>query len=273
MALLCVEDYQQLPREPGDYRHPYGHDRAQFADLFLPPLPGPYPVLVLVHGGCWRAEYGLEPLGQLARAVAERGVAVWNIEYRRLGNGGGWPATFLDVGTAADHLRSVAPRHNLDLGRVLVAGHSAGGHLALWLAARRQVAVQSPLFVPSPLALCGAISLAGIPDLALAIAEGICGTAASDLIGRSPQLYAHRMGDASPQALTPLGLPHLHIHGEQDALVPLASVLRYTTYALTTGDCATLLALPGTGHFELVDARTTAAEVFLHAVSRMLKMG
>lgn len=273
MALLRVEDYKRLPVEPGDYRHPYGRDRYQFADLFLPPTPGPYPVLVLVHGGCWRAEHGLEPIGQLARAAAERGIAVWNIEYRRLGNGGGWPATLHDVGAAVDHLRAVALRRNLDLSRVVAAGHSAGGHLALWLAGRRRLPVHSPLFMPNPLALRGVISLAGIPDLALAIDEGICGTAAGELISGRPQQQAQRIAEASPRALTPLGIPHLHIHGEQDAIVPLASVLRYATFALEAGDPATLLALPETGHFELVDARTAAAEAFLRAVSGMLKAG
>ncbi len=273
MTLLRVEDYKRLPGEPCDYRHPYGRDRYQFADLYLPPGPGPYPVLALIHGGCWRAEYGLEPLGQLARAVAELGVAVWNIEYRRLGNGGGWPATFLDAGAALDHLRAVALRRNLDLSRVVAAGHSAGGHLALWLAGRHRLPVHSPLFMENPLAVRGAISLAGIPDLALAIKEGICGAAAGELIGGRPPQHAQRIGDASPRALTPLGVPHLHIHGEQDDIVPLASVLRYATYALETGDRATLLALPDTGHFELVDARTPAAEVFLRAVSGMLKTG
>jgi len=271
MALLRVEDYKKLPIAPGDYRHSYGRDRCQFVDLFLPPTPGPYPVLVLVHGGCWHAEYGIEPLGQLAHAAAERGIAVWSIEYRRLGNGGGWPATFLDVGTAADHLRAVALRRNLDLSRVIAAGHSAGGHLALWLAARRQLAMHSPLFMPSPLPLCGVISLAGIPDLALAVEESICGTAVGELIGGRTQQYAQRLADASPHMWTPLGIPHLHIHGEEDEIVPLAGVLDYATHALATGDRATLLALPDTGHFELVDARTAAAEAFLRAACGMLK--
>lgn len=271
MALLRVEDYKRLPVEPGDYRHPYGRDRCQFADLFLPPGPGPHPVLVLIHGGCWRAEYGLEPLGQLARAVAELGVAVWNIEYRRLGNGGGWPATFHDVGAALDYLRAAALRRNLDLSRVVAAGHSAGGHLALWLAGRHRLPVHSQLYMRNPLALRGVISLAGIPDLALAVEEGICGTAAGELIGGPPQQHAQRIGDASPRALTPLGIPHLHIHGEQDDVVPLASVLRYASYALETGDRATLLALPDTGHFDVIDARSPAADVFLRAVSGMLR--
>ena len=93
-------------------------------------------MLALLHGGCWQAEYGLTPLGQLAQAIADRGAAVWSIEYRRLGNGGGWPATFLDAGAALDHLRTLADEYALDLRRVVTAGHSAGGHLALWLAGR-----------------------------------------------------------------------------------------------------------------------------------------
>ncbi|MEM9822266.1 MAG: alpha/beta hydrolase, partial [Bacteroidota bacterium] len=129
--LISAEEYGQLEEIQADHRITYGEDPSQFGDLFLPPSKTAAPVVLLIHGGCWRAKYGLEPMGQIARALADNGAAVWSLEYRRLGNGGGWPHTFLDVAHGADHLRELAPKYNLDLNNVVVAGHSAGGHLAL----------------------------------------------------------------------------------------------------------------------------------------------
>jgi acetyl esterase/lipase len=273
MSCQTVEHYQQLPIVPADHRYAYGADASHFADLFLPAAPGPHPVLVLIHGGCWQAAYGLEPLGQLARAIAVQGIAVWNIEYRRLGNGGGWPHTLLDAGAALDFLPTIAKAACLDLSRVVTAGHSAGGQLALWLAGRRRLPVRSLLYAPAPLPVYGVISLAGIPDLAAAAREGICGAAVSNLLGGSPQQRTEHYAAASPYALTPLGVHHLHIHGEDDEVVPVESVRRYVSYALQAGDQATMLALPAAGHFELVDARTHAAAVFLRALTHLVKPG
>lgn len=271
MALQTVEEYKRLPSAPADHRYAYGPDASHFADLFLPAAPGPHPVLVLIHGGCWQAAYGLEPLGQLARAITAQDSAVWNIEYRRLGNGGGWPHTLLDAGAALDFLLTIAKAACLDLSRVVTAGHSAGGHLALWLAGRWRLSVHSPLYAPAPLPVHGVISLAGIPDLAAAAREGICGAAVSDLLGGSPQQRTERYAAASPYALTPLGVRHLHIHGEDDEVVPVESVRRYVSYTRQAGDQAAVLTLPDAGHFELVDARTAAAAVFLHAVTTLFK--
>src|SRR5262245_48319205 len=163
--LLTVDDYLRLPSIPADHRLSYGSDPAHFGDLYLPSQPGPHPVVVLVHGGCWRAQYDLAPLGQLCVALVGEGLAVWNVEYRRLGNGGGWPTTFLDVAAAADALGGIAGQYGLDLARVVVMGHSAGGHLALWLAGRRRLPPESPLFAAAPLPLRGVVAIAGVPDL------------------------------------------------------------------------------------------------------------
>jgi len=251
-------------------RSVYGAHPSQFGELFLPTAPGPHPVVILIHGGCWRAEYGLEPLGQLAQAIADCGAAVWSIEYRRLGEGGGWPATFLDVGAALDHLRTLAGEHALDLRRVVTAGHSAGGHLALWLAGRWKLPAQSPLYTPNPLPVHGVVSLAGIPDLAAAAAQEVCGSAVSELIGGLPSTLADRYADASPAALTPLGIPHVHVHGREDDIVPLALVEQYAAAAHCAGDRATLEVLAGAGHFELVDAQTHAGGRVIAAVLALL---
>jgi acetyl esterase/lipase len=129
-SLLTVDDYERLRSTPADHRLPYGPDPAQFGDLYLPSWAGPHPVAIMLHGGCWRAQYDLAPLGQLCAVLAGEGLAVWNVEYRRLGNGGRWPTTFTDVATAADALRGFAALYALDISRVVAVGHSAGGHLA-----------------------------------------------------------------------------------------------------------------------------------------------
>lgn len=268
-SLLTVEDYRRLPTVLAGRRCFYGAHPSQFGDLFLPTTPGPHRVLVLIHGGCWRAEYGLEPLGQLAQAIADQGVAVWSIEYRRLGDGGGWPETFLDAGAALDHLRTLASEHALDLQHVVTAGHSAGGHLALWLAARVKLPAHSPLHAPNPLPVRGVVSLAGIPDLAAAAPLNVCDGAIEALIGGPPVRQGERYADASPAALTPLGVPHVHIHGRKDDIVPLALVEQYVAAAVEAGDRATLEVMPSAGHFELVDARTVAGRRVVDACVRL----
>ena len=141
-----------MPSRPADARITYGAAPEQFGELRLPTGPGPHPVVVLIHGGCWRAEYDITHIAPLATALADDGWAVWAIEYRRVGSpGGGWPGTFVDVGTAIDHLRTVAKTHPLDLSRVVVAGHSAGGHLALWSGARGLLPKDSPIATSNPL--------------------------------------------------------------------------------------------------------------------------
>ena len=126
-----------FPNPPADHVISYGEDRLQFAELRLPPGQGPFPVMLLIHGGCWLAEYDIAHIRKLAAAFTAEGIATWTIEYRRVGdNGGGWPGTFDDVAAATDHLVSMAGKFELDLDRFITAGHSAGGHLAIWLANR-----------------------------------------------------------------------------------------------------------------------------------------
>lgn len=259
-SLLTVDDYRRLPVVMAGRRCFYGAHQSQFGDLFLPTTPGPHRVVALIHGGCWRAEYGPAPLGQLAQALAKCGLAVWSIEYRRLGDGGGWPDTFLDVGMAFDHLRTLAGDYALDLHHVVTAGHSAGGHLALWLAARMKLSPHSLLYTPNPLPVHGVVSLAGIPDLIAAAEQEVCGAAVRELIGGSPAEVAARYSDASPAALTPLGVPQVHLHGGEDEIAPLRMVEEYAAQAAQAGDRATLEVLSGVGHFELVDARTAAGQ-------------
>jgi acetyl esterase/lipase len=235
----------------------YGEDACQFGDLRLPVAGGPWPVVVMIHGGYYRTRYGLDYLGHAAVALAAEGIATWNIEYRRLGNpGGGWPATFSDVGAAVDFLRALGPRCGLDLTRVVAVGHSAGGQLALWAAGRRRIAADSLLHRRDPLPLVGVVALAAVCDLRQGWQMGLSDGVIGQLMGGSPDDYPDRYAATSPAALLPLGVPQVLIHGTGDDDVPYALSREYAAAASAAGDPAELIMLDGAGHFELVDPTT-----------------
>jgi acetyl esterase/lipase len=262
-----------LRRAPRDHqRIAYGQHRQQFGHLRLPSSPGPYPVVIGIHGGYWRARYTLGYFGHACAALAERGIATWNIEYRRMGNrGGGWPGTFRDVAGAADFLRELTSTYNLDLHRVLTLGHSAGGHLALWLAGRHRIPEDSDIYTSDPLPLHGAVSLAGVLDLHRAWELGLSNQATGKLLGGSPEQRPERYRVASPYALLPLGIRHMLLHGTDDEDVPLELSERYEAAAVAAGDDATLLTLPDAGHFELVDPRSSEWSNVVTTVSLLLE--
>ena len=249
----------------------YGPDKYQFGDLRLPApgaasaaapthgvaAAGPYPVVIVIHGGYWRAAYGLGYFDEPCAALTALGVATWNIEYRRLGNrGGGWPNTLLDVALAADHLRTLAATYPLDLTRVVALGHSAGGHLACWLAARPRISANAPLHTPDPLPLRAAVALAGVVDLRRAWELRLSGAVTQTLLGGAPDAYPARYDAASPYELLPLGVPQVLFHGTADASVPFEISERYVARACERGDDVRLVTLLGAGHFEPVEART-----------------
>ncbi len=264
--LISAETYTKFPIENADYRIAYGTDESQFGDLYLPASTGPHPVAILLHGGCWRAQYGLEPMGQLCRAIANRGVAVWSLEYRRLGNGGGWPNTFLDAANGTDLLRKLASEHNLDLSRVVTAGHSAGGHLALWLAGRSKVATDSAIYTPNPLPVHSVVALAPVCDLERAVSWDICVDAADQLVGGHPRENWANYYQGSPSALLPLGVPHVTINGTHDAIVPLAYVSHFVESAKALGDDASLVPVQDVGHFEIVLATHPAGQAVIDTI-------
>lgn len=246
-----------LPPPPADARIAYGPDPLQFGDLRLLTGPGPHPVVIVIHGGFWRAAYTLDYMGTLCAALTRAGVATWSLEYRRIGDpGGAWPGTFLDVAAGADYLRTLAPKYHLDLGRVTAIGHSAGGHLALWLAARPHIPAGDPLYRPDPLPLHGVVSLAGVADLRrawdLQLSSGVVG----DLMGGAPTALAARYRTADPRELLPLAVPQRLVHGTADSIVPFEISQTYQAAATAAGDDAQLVTLPGADHFEPVDPRT-----------------
>lgn len=266
-VLLSAEEYTSLDVKSADHRIPYGTDPSQFGDLFLPAGDDPHPVVLMFHGGCWRAQYGIAPMGQLSRAIADRGVAVWSLEYRRLGNGGGWPNTFLDVATGIDKLREIADEYNLDLSKVVATGHSAGGHLALWCAARGLVSADSPIHIPNPLPIHSVIALAPVCDLERAVAWDICVEAADVLVGGHPREVWANYYQGSPSALLPLGIRHITINGTHDSIVPLEYVTHFVESAKKLGDDASLIPVQDVGHFELVMANHPAGQ---HTIDTIL---
>lgn len=253
-------------------RYVYGTEESQFGDLYLPIGVGPYPVVILLHGGFWRASYDLKLMRTLARDLAQRGIAAWNVEYRRVGNaGGGWPGTLLDVAHAADFLRSIASDSALDLNRVVTLGHSAGGQLALWLAARARLPQRSQLSVSkTPLRLVGAVSLAGANDLKLTWHHDLGQGAASAFLGGNPGTFPERYSLASPAALLPLGIPQVLVHGTHDSLVPLAISQHYARQATLAGDHVRLIELAGADHFTLINAATAAWSRIVGEIQRLL---
>jgi acetyl esterase/lipase len=211
----------------------YGPHRSQCADLHLPRVAGPHPVMVLVHGGSWQRGYGRLVMRGLAGDLTRRGWAVWNIEYRRLGEGGGWPATFNDVAAAIDHLAEV--EIHLDLERVSVLGHSAGGHLALWAAGRERLAAGAPGADPA-VRIGRAVGLAAVCDLAGAYALWRGGPVRA-LMGGGPEHRPDRFAVADPLPMAPLDLPVLLVHGVHDRTVSIDLARRYARRAARGGAC------------------------------------
>lgn len=274
--LMTPADLQSLPMRPPDHRLSYGDDVNQIAELRLPAGRGPHPVVVLVHGGCWKAEYAtsrdLAPMGDALKSV---GIASWNIEYRRLGNpGGGWPGTYLDVGRAIDHLRDVATTHNLDLTRVAVLGHSAGGHLAMWAATRQHLSSASRLYLPNPLPIRGVINLAGTVDMTQNIAHmeaGCHDAVVSHMLGGTPASVPERYREVSASTTLPLGVPQILIWGEHDDFVPLPLARQHVSAAARRGDRARLIVVPRVGHFETASPLSPAWPTVLDAIRSLLR--
>jgi acetyl esterase/lipase len=255
--LMTFTELRARPLPKASARIPYGALPDQFVDLWLPAGSGPFPVVVMVHGGCWRSKIAsLEIMNFAAEDLRQRGIAVWNIEYRGVDrDGGGYPGTFQDVAAGADALRGAARQYHLRLDRVVSVGHSAGGHLVLWLAARHRLAKTSPLHAASPLPLAAAISLGGLPDLRAAHDEfkAGCGAEVVDALtgapsAAHPDIYA----DTSPSALAPFGGRQILVSAALDPIAPPAVAAAYVAEVNQRGDRATATIIPDSGHAELI---------------------
>ena len=231
----------------------YGQASSQMLDVRVPAGRGPFPVVVLIHGGCWNTEYGSPAhMAPLAEALLLRGVATVNIAYRRVGEpGGGWPGTFRDVGAAVDAVRTFGPRFAIDPQRLVVAGHSAGALLALWTATRDKLAATSDLYAARPLKPRAVIAIDGPGALAPFIGRDaeVCGDAAIvPLMGGTPRQVPRRYADATPQDHLPLGVPQYLVRGGLE--LPGDD---YVTAARGSGDQVTFIRPSGRAtHFDVL---------------------
>jgi acetyl esterase/lipase len=250
--LLGTKDYVARAAVPADERFEYGSGPSRFADLYLPKGTRPYRLVVFFHGGCWMSQFGLEPVGGLCRALAdETGLAVLNVEYRRVGEeGGGWPGTFLDAAAALDFVEELSTKAPVSRERVIVSGHSAGAHLALWLAARAGLPSDDPLRTPVRIRPSRVVALGPLADLA-GVAGTACAGALDGLLGPL-SLRDARLRSASPAARLPLGVPQVLVAGTRDRIAPVALASAYAGRARAAGDAVTLVEVPSAGHFELV---------------------
>jgi acetyl esterase/lipase len=246
-----AQDILTLPAPKADVRIPYGKAAQQFGDLRLPQGPGPHPTVIFIHGGFWRNTYSLDHAGHLCAALARAGAAVWNLEYRRLGDpGGNWAGMSDDIIRGAQHLVALESRYNLDLTRTIAAGHSAGGQLALWLAAQRVIDLR------------GVVPLAAISDLRRAWALQLDGGVVRELLGGTPEQVPQRYAAASPVELLPISVQQRLLHGTADTVVPFDMSQRF---AKASGN-AKLISLTGAGHFDLIDPRSRVWPTVQHNI-------
>ncbi len=247
-------------------RVPYGRLNEQFGDLYLPSRQAGsrVPVVMFVHGGWWKNAYGLEYGGHLCEALKGAGVAAWSVEYRRVGDvGGGWPGTFQDVAAAFDYLKVLGTQYPLDLGRVVVAGHSAGGHLAFWLAGRPNVPEGSVLHQPQPaLPMHGVVALAGAVDLRLTIDLAGWFSFAHDkrevvsFMGGTPRGVPERYRSGNPGDLLPITVPQWLLQGTKDDQIPPELPGRWAEKVRRSGEQVTVEMIAGADHFDVVDPKS-----------------
>ena len=271
-APMTWPDLLGRPRPQPTRTIAYGDDPNQVADLWVPTGKGPFPVVVMIHGGCWQASITNHSyMNYAAEDLRRRGIAVWNIEYRAVDQaGGGYPGTFRDVGAAIDRLELEAPHDAITMKRVVVLGHSAGGHLALWAAARYKLPAQSSLHWAAPQPISGVVDIAGIPNLKTDTGTACGAEVLRKLTGspshNRPDVYA----DTSPAALLPLGPPQVVIHGAQDTTVPPAVGQAYVAAARAAGDQVDFRSPPG-GHVEEVTPGQPAWGEAVAAVQTLLR--
>ncbi|ANY09738.1 hypothetical protein AFB00_02705 [Pseudonocardia sp. HH130630-07] len=245
----------------------YGGQPEQFGEITFPRTRGlPKGTVIVVHGGFWRADTDLTVMRPAAAALVAAGYVAWNIEYRRIGGGGGWPSTFDDVAQAADRLAALGSTR-IDLRRIVVLGHSAGGHLAAWLAMRAGLAAGQPGAGPA-VRPAGVVTQAGVLDLASFRRTGDR-TAVDDLVATTPGADPARYRAVSPAEAVPLGVPSVCVHGSADAVVPIAQSEEFVAGATAAGDRSELVRVEGADHMQLVDVAHPGWAASLAAVQRL----
>jgi acetyl esterase/lipase len=255
-----LRDAEALPTTKPMLVTAYGSQRLEYGELRLPPGKGPFPVAVIVHGGCWTKGHAtLRYMAPLAGALTDAGIATWNIEYRQKGDiGGGWPGTFEDWANATDYLRVLARTQPIDLRRVVVIGHSAGGHAALWIASRGRLPSASAIRGRNPLAVRAAVDIDGPSEFTrfIAIEKRICdGPVVERFMGATPKERPERYAQADPFAHLPLRIPQYLV---SSTVLSPAEAEEYRRAALNTGDAVSVLVIADGTHFDVVTPGTAA---------------
>ena len=271
--IMTVEDLlaQLSSGEPGT-KIAYGDDPLQFGELHVPEGDGPFPVVVFIHGGCWLAEYDITTTRPLAWTLRDEGIAVWNLEYRRVGNPGGtYPGLLLDIGLGIDYVKTLAAEHPLDIAQVVVMGHSAGGHLALWAGARAKIPPRHDLYLADPLIPAGVVALAPAPALTRLHQQGTCDNVIDRLMDGSPAERPDRYAYVEPARMAPIGVRHTLLMGVHDIVwTPFGE--EYYTAARAIGDNTMKRVMaPESGHFEVINPNTSTWVLVLDAVRSYLE--
>lgn len=271
---LMPEDLDRLPAIVPTIIEAYGTDPLQFGELRIPRGPGPFPVAVIIHGGCWIKGLATQTyMSPFATALTARGIATWNIEYRQLGdNGSGWPGTFLDWAAATDHLQELARRYPLDLSRVLTVGHSAGATASLWLAARGRLPLISAVRGGNPLKISAVVAIDGPGDLRTFIGrdQEICGKpVVSQFMGGLPSKLGPRYAEADPIEMLPSGVPTIFISSH--VILPEAAEA-YRKTATEKGDTVEVVSLRNAGHFDMLSPRKSSGIVVQDLIVQALDL-
>lgn len=288
-ALLTWPQFLARPRPAPDRTIRYGEHERQVVDVYLPQGSGPHPVVVMIHGGCWSAPWDRTLMNQASDDLRRRGIAVWNIDYRVIEDGSGYPHVFEDAWSAIVRLSVDGHALGLDPQRVVAVGHSAGGHLALWYAARLRRWVPPPnvRMIP-PTGFKAVISLGGLPDLESAARPpgSGCGTEViGQLIGRGRPRWQWRLdvsppfpagdpyADTSVPRIGALGVPQVLINGTEDRIIPTHFAEDYTQRMRALGDDVRVRFIPRTGHVELIAPESAAWAATVAEIEQALGRG
>jgi acetyl esterase/lipase len=275
-APMKLADYLALSGPAPTATVRYGAAPSQYAELFLPAGGGPFPVAVLVHGGCWTEKFGgITQLRNMAGALVARGIAVWNVEYRRVDEeGGGYPGMYLDMHAALETLATQAPRHPLDLQRIVAVGHSAGGQLVQWIAGRSRIPQNSPLYRADPLKVERIVSLGGLADLRheAALIKTSCDRDTVQLAGKPSAARPDVFADTNAAELIPNGSRTWLVTGELDTISPPRVAHDYARRARAAGDRAEVVILPQASHYDEVAATSPAWPQVLEVIERALEL-
>lgn len=273
-APMKLADYLALNGPAPTATFSYGAGPSQFAELFRPAGAGPFPVVVLVHGGCWTVQFGgITQMRSVAGALAAEGIAVWNVEYRRVDEeGGGYPGTYQDINAALDKLQAEAAAHQLDTRRIVAMGHSAGGQLVQWLAGRARIAPTSPIYQAHPLPVRQIISLGGLADLRNEkdLIKSSCERDIAQLAGTASAARPDIYSDTSAAELLPNGSRTVLITGEFDTVSPPRAAYAYAARAQAAGDRADVIILPGASHYDEIAASSPSWQLILPVIRAAL---